>query len=213
MVFISCTLSSRFSRARHALSRLRMSWLKLVGAVLCVLIVSTNVQAQWGEDGGGSKPLLEQLDIYMGTGGGNWTYELTEAGEDEFTGKGGMVFAGIELIEPVLSIEQRFYSGSSEKTGGRKLNLEGAWSTVLRVNIALTQWNQVYVLGGVSAYHFKLDDNGTQSDKVNISSPSSGFGVTHRVSERGWIFVERFFYDGADGKFNAKVSGGAVFRF
>ncbi|MBK1652111.1 hypothetical protein CKO08_07685 [Halorhodospira halochloris] len=191
-------------------------WLLLVVATLMLAGIN-NAHAQWGQQNGGTAgdPLLAQLDIYFGAGAGRWSFDLDENNDQTYESQGGTVFAGIQLIDPFLSVEQRFTYGGSDSSGDKEVELEGVWSTVFRLSLDLTTWNQLYVLGGISAHHFTVEEeNGNgPNDEVDIANFSAGVGLTHRVSERAWLYVERFFFDGIDGDFHMEVSGGAFYRF
>lgn len=199
-----------------AVSLFKVVHVALVAVGLVVTLASSSAaQAQWGKQGKDS-PLLEQLDIYAGASAGQWSFDVDEDGSllRSYESQGAMVIAGVQLIESFVSIEQRFTSGGSAKVDGYEAELQGVWSTVMRISIDLTQWNQIYILGGVSGYHFEeTAPDGELADMVNMTNFSTGLGLTHRVSENSWLFVERFFYDGANGNFNMEVSGGALYRF
>lgn len=192
-------------------------FLPAVGRMLCAILLGlggvSNAYAQWGQSGA-TDPLLEQLDLYTGGSVGKWIYERkNEETSESFEAAGGTVFAGVQLTE-LISVEQRFAFGGSDSIGDTEIELQGVWTTAFRLTLPLTRWgNQFYAIAGISGYHVIVNKDGVESDDVDIANYSAGLGLTHRVSENAWLYVERFHFDGIDGDFSMEISGGAMYRF
>lgn len=149
-------------------------------------------------------------EIYIGANAMNWHFNPKGRSGSQFSDFGWGGTWGIR-IAPKLSIENRIFLNGSEKQGDTEAELDGAFSSLLRLTFYRPSRLNIefFLLGGFTAYNFELSDE----DNKALFRPSVGAGGGMLLFPNTWLYGEAIMYS-AGGKDDFYGFGtGIQFRF